>query len=733
MSSVKPKEDNLAGGPSAGSDSARLSKRILTGASAGIVCGIFFGELASVLEPIGGIYIALLQMVVFPFLISSLIHGLGSMTPQMALKLFRKGWPVFVLLWGSTVALLWVGSLAIPAARPPLVVTAQPAEAVSRIVSLLIPANPFIDLTRNYVPAVVIFCVIYGVAIQSQKGKENVLGFFEVIKKASITIWGWVIKMAPIGVFALFADLAGTIRIDLLGSLFLYLVLFFGMALILALWVLPALLASLIPVGHRELLTELRAALLMSVATSLPITAVPFIAQLSERMVTQIGGKEKDEDAVVSTTLAVGYPVAQAGNLFVFLFMAFAVFYFQAAQGAGEWLALPFLTLLSTVGTPVSTVDAVAFLTEWLKLPKDAGLLYVEMMTITRYPQVLVSVMGIAFVTILTPFAYYGLVRFQPATFIRSSAVGVIAMALLVFAGWTAGEAVSKKPSDPYRQFTLDAKLTSGVNATVFKEPVPPRYHGLKGMDRIRASGILRVGYAPHVIPFSYFNTAGELVGYDISYAYALARDLNVDLELVPFSDWSNLNEDLIAGHYDIAMGGIFVTAERLEKTTVSKPYLQSPPALIVREDNISRFLDGKALRDARDLKIAAFSSDILVPLAKTLFPHSEVIVVPDYEAILADPGIDAALWTLDQARAWASSHDGFSAVVPQDFGTPFLMAYLMPPDSREFAVLVDQWLTLQNSNGFETTMKSYWLEAKPREQTAPRWCILRNVLGFSK
>jgi len=646
-------------------------------------------------------------------------------------RLLKRGLPVFLLLWGVVVLVQWLASLAIPPAQPPLVVTAGATNEVSRIVSLLVPANPFSDLTRNYVPAIVIFCVIYGIALQSQKNKDGLLGMFDVIKRASIGIWGWVIKMAPIGVFALFADLAGTIRIERLGSLALYLVLFFGAAVLLSLWLLPALLAALIPVAHRQLLRDLRPALLTAVATSLPITAVPMIIQLAERLVTQVGGKEKDEDAVVSTTLAVGYPIAQAGNLFVFLFMVFAAYNFEAAQGLTTWLALPLLTLLSTVGTPVATVDAVEFLAKWMNLPPEAGLLYVEMFTLTRYPQVLLSTMGIAFVTILTPFAYYGLLRPRPAKLIVAAGGTALALLALIGLGRWADDATARPASSPYGGFTLDPVLTAGVRATVHKEPTPPAVPGASSLDRIRASGVLRVGYAPHVIPFSYFNDAGELVGYDISYAYALARDLNVDLEFVPFTDWGRLDADLAAGTYDLAVGGIFLNATRLRETTPSKPYLQSRPALIVRNHDTARFLDGRTLRETPGLRIAAFSSDILVPLARTLFPRAEVIVVPDYEALLRDSSIDAALWTLDQARAWAASHPGYSAVVPSDFGTPFLMAYLMPPDSREFAVLVDQWLELQTTNGFEAATKSYWLEAKPRVSQSPRWSVLRNVLHW--
>ena len=156
-----------------------------------------------------------------------------------------------------------------------------------QLASLLIPANPFADLTRNYVPAIVVFCVFYGIAIQRIENKQGVLSGLEVVKQASVTIWKWVVRMAPVGVFALFADLAGTIRLEVVGDLFLYVILFFGGALILAFWVIPSLIAALVPIGHRELLKELNSAIVIAVVTSLPVTSVPYIVQMTERLVAR--------------------------------------------------------------------------------------------------------------------------------------------------------------------------------------------------------------------------------------------------------------------------------------------------------------------------------------------------------------------------------------------------------------------------------------------------------------
>jgi proton glutamate symport protein len=254
---------------------------------------------------------------------------------------------------------------------------------------------------------------------------------------------------------------------------------------------------------------------------------------------------------------------------------------------------------------------------------------------------------------------------------------------------------------------------------------------GSPTLDRIRQTGRLRVGFGPHVIPFSYFNAANELVGYDIAFAYALARDLGVGLELTAITDWATLNNDLKAGRYDLAVGGVYVTDERLQAVTVSKPYLQSQLALIVRSEDAHRYLSGPRIKREKGLKVATFKSDIVEPMARALLPQAEIVIVPDYDALLRDESIDAALWTLEQARAWAAANPGFSAVVPTDFGAPLLIAYLMPPNSGQFANFLNQWLDLQRANGFEQQMKDYWLEGKPRTDRQPRWSIIRNVLNW--
>jgi len=69
-----------------------LGVMVCIGGFAGILAGIFFGDYCRVLSPIGSAYIMLLQSAVFPYLICSLIYGLGSLAPATALQLFKRGW-----------------------------------------------------------------------------------------------------------------------------------------------------------------------------------------------------------------------------------------------------------------------------------------------------------------------------------------------------------------------------------------------------------------------------------------------------------------------------------------------------------------------------------------------------------------------------------------------------------------------------------------------------------------
>ena len=716
---------------------ARLPLWVLVGAGLGILAGVLLGDDAAKLQPIGTTYVKLMEVVVFPYIICSLLHGLGRLSPETAWRLFRCSWIIYLAVWGVTFLLMFLISLAIPPVPPPSFIDARVSGGGLDLLELLIPANPFLDLVRNHLPAIVIFSIIYGVAIQRIKDKETFLSILELIRTASVTIWGWVVLLAPLGVFALFADTAGTLAPEALADLSIYLIAMVFGTVVLAFWILPSVMAALCPMTTREIISDLRSALVIAAVTSLSVAALPYIQQAAEKLANEAGIEDANRGEIVKTSLAVSYPLAQLGNFFIWLFILFAAFYFRLPIPAEKQLALPLVTLLSGFGSPSSSVDAVAFLSGWLAFPDEATNLYVGMMTITRYGQVMASVMGFAFVTFLVTMSYYGKIRLRIPRLAMSLLVATVIVGSVTVALGSFERGVVRPVTSPYLAYELDASTTRNVTAIVEQpdavHPAPEKavsgtaLDAMSALDRIRHSGEIRIGFNAGIIPFSYRNQRGNLVGFDIAYAYQLARDLNVRLRLIPFT-WDGLDRDLTDKRFDLALSGIFVTDRRLQRFTVSDPYLKSPLALIVHAKDANRFLSRAQIEEQKDLTFAVFRDPVMTELIGRLFPKAKFVGLPDYDALPDHPEIDAAIWTLAQAKAWAAPRANYTAVVPKDLGGELLMAYLMPKDARQFRSYVNYWLRIQDVNGFNARMVSRWIEGKPASSQTPRWSILQEM-----
>src|SRR5204862_6137243 len=90
-------------------------------------------------------------------------------------------------------------------------------------------------------------------------------------------------------------------------------------------------------------------------------------------------------------------------------------------------------------------------------------------------------------------------------------------------------------------------------------------------LRRIQASGVLRVGTTGDYTPFSLLRPDGSYIGADIDMAHDLAERLGIDIEFVP-SVWIDLLDHFLADRFDIALGGVTVTALRAEKASFSIP-----------------------------------------------------------------------------------------------------------------------------------------------------------------
>jgi ABC-type amino acid transport substrate-binding protein len=337
-------------------------------------------------------------------------------------------------------------------------------------------------------------------------------------------------------------------------------------------------------------------------------------------------------------------------------------------------------------------------------------------------------VAGFYFITLVVPLVYFKRVRIRPVRLAVGLGGAALLCAGIAFGGVALRPKLFPEAASPYAALKLDPLLIKEVKQNAESpagnsadDAAAPSIAG------IHQRGVLRVGVNPHVIPFSYKNADGELVGYDISYAYRLAHDLGVAIEFVPFVA-PTLARDLSAHRFDIAMSGIYENDQRLQSLTMSPAYYESPVALVVPSGHAAKFLDGNATASRNGLKLAVYDDPVLVALSRSLFPKAQLVVVPNYDSLSAMQ-VDGAVWTLEQGTAWAAEHSGFTAVAPDNLSGPIPAAYAMAPDAAELGTYIDRWLQLRNADGFRAEQIAYWMQLNHRRAREPRWNLMDALL----
>jgi polar amino acid transport system substrate-binding protein len=80
----------------------------------------------------------------------------------------------------------------------------------------------------------------------------------------------------------------------------------------------------------------------------------------------------------------------------------------------------------------------------------------------------------------------------------------------------------------------------------------------------------------------------GNIIGFDVDMAEAMAKAMGVKLELVPTA-WDGIIAGLITGKYDIIMSGMTVTQERNLKINFADPYISVGQTILAQKKHAGK------------------------------------------------------------------------------------------------------------------------------------------------
>lgn len=710
-----------------------FSRRITLGLVVGAVLGLLIGERAAVLAPIADIYIKLLQMTVLPYVTVSIIGGLGALSWEHAGLLVRRLGLVLLLLWGLALALVLLFPLMFPAHQSASFFSASllSERETFAFVDLYIPTNPFYSLANNIVPAVVLFSLMVGAGLIAVPGKERLLDVLSVAAKAVATATNYVVALTPIGVFAICAVTAGTLSLDDLSRLRVYLVGYVAMSLFLSLWVLPGLVAALTPVPYRALLSRNRDALVMAFMTTSLFAVLPILTEQVKALVREYGGsKAAGAEADVIVPASFNFP--HTGKVLSLSFVLFAGWFVDVSVPIEQYPRLAVTGVLAMFG---NVNAAIPFLLDLLRIPSDTFRLFVTSGVINaRFGSLLAAVHTLT-VAVLATCSIAGLLIFDGRKLARFAGITLTLLILLV--GGVRLWLVQTTPDGYTKDLTLTTMepLRPRAPATIYAgpaeaAPLPPVVTSV--LDRVRDRGRLRVGYVKDSLPYAFSNARGELVGFDIEMAHQLARDLGVGLELVLLNR-SVLDDGLDPALCDVVMSGLVVTTDRAGHVAYSTPYLDETFAFIVRDHLAASFSDWSNVRAMGRIRLGMPNLPYYARKASDELPDAVIVPVEGMEDMFsaAAPPVDAFVATAERGSAYTLLHPEYSVAVPKPRPFKVPLAYIVAGRDAAMLSMIDSWVELKRKDGTIDALFGHWILGADSSVKAPRWSVLRDVLHW--
>lgn len=709
-----------------------LSGRILLGLAAGVATGLFFGEMVSGLKVFGDIFVQLLQITVLPYIVVSLIAGFARMQMDQARRLAARGTVVLLAIWAIALAMIFAGSLAFPDIdTASFFGSAAPVDTDGPdLFELYLPANIFYSLANNLVPAVVLFSILVGVALISVEDKSGILPVFDGLSDALARINASIVQLTPYGIFAIAASAAGTMTIEEVGRVQVYLVTYIALALLITFWVFPGLVSAVSGIPFREVLTTFRDALVTAFATGNQFVVLPQIAENCKQLLRRHRVGSEDAESAVDIIVPVSFNFPSLGKLLVLLFVLFAAWFTDTQLTLGDRLELAFSGLFSLFG---SINVAVPYMLDSLQIPSDMFQLFMVTGIVVGRFGAMLAALHIIVLSVLGTLALLGKLQLRSAAILRYLAVTALGLVLLVVLLRTYFQLFVPPPpprdavlaSIPLMQQRGPASISTDV-----PEASATQLAGTR-LDHILGSGVLQVGYRPSNLPCSFITPAGELVGFDVEMAHIMAEDLEVELEFVPF-EFPALGRMLASGQIDIAMSCIASLPDRHIYASFSRPYLDLSLAFVVRDHERELFSDLEHLRSRKSLTIAVVSTYYWEQRLRRLLPNARMVFLEAAEDFFDgnDQGADALMLTAEEGSAYAYRYPRYTVVrSPRNIGVP--AAYPVPKGDLEMMDFVSNWIHLKRSEGTIEELYEYWMlggAAKPRE---PRWSVIRNVLGW--
>jgi len=344
-------------------DHQKLSNRILLAMGAGLVVGVLLNltiadipwvssvVIDGLFGVVGEIFVRFLSMLVVPLVFVSLITGVSSLSDPAKLgRVGGKSIGLYMLTTGIAISLALIAAVVVKpgvGANPTVTVereiSAQPS--FTDVLVDMVPRNPVQAMAEGDMLPIIVFAILIGLSIAlSGRAGERVGEFFGDLNVVVMRLVGFVMLLAPYGVFALIAGLAATTGLGTFYGVLKYVLLVLFVLVLHATVSYSLLLKLFAGLSPRIFFSKMRGVLAFAFSTASSGATIPVTLKTVEQ---RMGADNK----VASFTVPLGATINMDGTAIMQGIAAgFIAQYYGVDLGLGQYLMIVLMVIMASVG-----------------------------------------------------------------------------------------------------------------------------------------------------------------------------------------------------------------------------------------------------------------------------------------------------------------------------------------------------------------------------------------------
>jgi polar amino acid transport system substrate-binding protein len=152
-------------------------------------------------------------------------------------------------------------------------------------------------------------------------------------------------------------------------------------------------------------------------------------------------------------------------------------------------------------------------------------------------------------------------------------------------------------------------------------------------LDRIIASGELKVGMSKSSPPLRTFGKDGAMMGFEVDIAQAMAMSMGVKEKFVTMN-FAELLPALQSGKIDVIISGMTMTSDRNLKVAFVGPYHITGKTILAKHETVLKLNQEESAANV-DIKLAVLKGGTGEEIAKGAFTKAEILVADSQEDAL--------------------------------------------------------------------------------------------------